>query len=212
MGRNYKHGKCSVCGRESKLHKGDLCSKHYNQMKKYGKFLDDNPRCQYDLNEIIVYENHAEIILYDNLGYEINRTLIDLEDVEKVKNYKWVINTQGYVVTTMNKKGVRLHRYIMGCEKPEKIDHINRNKLDNRKCNLRICNTKENNRNLSRSRNNKSCVTGVCWSKGRWRAYITFNNKNIDLGYFDKFCDAVECRWKCEKELFKEYSPLNSYN
>ena len=206
MGKNHKHTKCSVCGRE-KLYRGDLCFKHYNQMKKYGQFLDNNPRSQSDLNEIIMYDDYAEIILYDNLGYEASRTLIDLEDVEKVKGHKWGM-AGGYVATSINRKKVKLHRYIMECEKNKRIDHINRNRLDNRKCNLRICTTEENNRNLSRARNNKSCVTGVCWNKGKWRAYITFDNKNIDLGYFDKFCAAVECRWKYERELFKEYSPL----
>jgi hypothetical protein len=209
MTRKYKKGNCSICGRYGTLNKNKTCSKHYSQMKKYGKYLDDNSRFQTDPNEIIMHNDYAEIILYDKLGYEAKRSKIDLDDIDKVKNIKWSLGSGGYVRGNIKGKNYPLHRYIMPCDKKEVVDHINRDRLDNRKSNLRICNTIENNRNLSMAKNNKSCVTGVCWRENKkvWRAYITYNSKNIELGAFDKFCDAVECRWKYERRLFGEFSP-----
>ena len=58
---------CSQCGRKlDRKYPKMLCDKHYQQLKEYGFFLDDNPRNE-DPNEIILYDNHAEIILYNKL-------------------------------------------------------------------------------------------------------------------------------------------------
>lgn len=130
-------GKCEICGREVKYTKNGMCSKHYNQWYKYGKVLDNNPRTTHDPNEIVIYDNYAEIILYDNKSYEIARALIDLDDVEKVKKYKWCLveNGEKHVVT---RDSYALHTLIMDCPKDKSVMHINGNNLDNRKSNLRI--------------------------------------------------------------------------
>lgn len=69
---------------------------------------------------------------------EIVYTRIDKEDEEKATKYKWQLSATGYVVGISNNKRVRLHRLIMGCESGDGkiVDHINHNRLDNRKCNL----------------------------------------------------------------------------
>ena len=46
-------------------------------------------RTRYDPNEIILYENYAEMLLYNRQGEVIASTLIDLDDVEKVNNFTW---------------------------------------------------------------------------------------------------------------------------
>ena len=73
---------CQVEGCSNKHYGKGYCQKHYNQVRKYGKILT---RTRKDPNEIIVYDNYAEIVLYDNYGKEINKALIDLDDIEKVK-------------------------------------------------------------------------------------------------------------------------------
>ena len=85
-----------------------MCYKHYNQVKKYGHVLDNNPRTRKDPNEIVIYEDHAEIVLYDNNCNETARALIDVEDVDLVKDYKWYLKNEGYVYS--NKGATRLHR------------------------------------------------------------------------------------------------------
>ena len=59
---------CSCCGREIPKHfRKGLCQKHFDQMKMYGEFLDDSQRCETDVNEIVIYDDYAEIVLYDLL-------------------------------------------------------------------------------------------------------------------------------------------------
>ena len=77
---------CKVEGCNNKHHAKGYCKKHYLQMKRHGQILD---RTIYDPNEIIEHEDYAEIILYDKQGKETARALIDLDDVDKVKDYKW---------------------------------------------------------------------------------------------------------------------------
>ena len=77
--------KCKIEGCENKIKSDGLCCKHYQQIQKFGKIK----RTKFDPNEIILYEDFAELILYDENGNEKVRALIDLEDVEKIKQYKW---------------------------------------------------------------------------------------------------------------------------
>jgi len=67
------------------------------------------------------------------------------------------------------------------------IDHINGNRLDNRKENLRICSRGENSRNQALSRGNTSGFKGVTWHKyaGKFFVQITCAGKRRNLGYFD---------------------------
>ena len=147
---------CSVEGCNNKHLAKGYCDKHYRQIKKYGEIIRVG-RTTFDPNEIVMYKDYAEIILYNDRGMEVARALIDIEDVERVSQYKWSLSKNGYVRTTINGKGVRkgikLHRFIMNVWQDEfdynsnVIDHINRNKLDNRKSNLRITSQAENNEN-----------------------------------------------------------------
>ena len=67
----------------------------------------------------------------------------DSEDLEFVKSHKWSIESSGYVHTTFNGKHVRLHTMHAGSSGMT-VDHINGNRTDNRRCNLRLCSNKEN--------------------------------------------------------------------
>ena len=59
-------------------------------MKMYGEFLDDSQRCETDVNEIVIYDDYAEIVLYDLLFEPLEYgVIIDKEDVEKVKLHCW---------------------------------------------------------------------------------------------------------------------------
>lgn len=80
-----------------------------------------------------------------------SEVLIDDEDEELVSRYKWHIGSTGYAVWRgvegSKKKTVRMHRLIANCPDEMVVDHINHNKLDNRRSNLRICTQSDNMRN-----------------------------------------------------------------
>lgn len=192
---------CCVEGCNNKHLAKGYCDKHYKQIKKYGKILD---RTRYDLNEIVIHGDYAEIILYNKNQDEVGRALIDLEDVDRVKNIRWGFSC-GYAVNSNT--GISLHRFIMDCPKGKVIDHINHNPLDNRKCNLRICSQQENIMNKSKQSNNTTGHTGVYWRErdNKWEVYICVNYKLIYLGQYDNKEEAIEARKKAEIKYFGEY-------
>lgn len=205
--------RCKVCNKECNTLRKGLCRKHYEQLRKNGCCLDNNPRTKYDSNEIVLYENYAEIILYNKNYYECARAIIDLDDVEKIKKHKWYLNDNGYVLTHIDKKNVRLHRFIKNCfDNNIIIDHKNGNKLDNRKDNLRECTSQQNSMNHKTSCNNTSGFDGVCWDKekNKWKASIKVNYKGIHLGYFNDKEEAIKVRKEAEIKYFGEYRRDNS--
>lgn len=195
--------KCD-CGNEVIVRRSDLTSKKTLSCGCYGKEVRYNLKKKYN-----TYNLTGEYgIGYTSKGEEF---YFDLEDYDLIKDYCWHINKQGYVVSTVN----LFHRIVMGSpEISYRIDHkygeTTRN--DNRKYNLRIVTASQNAMNKSLNSNNKSGVTGVIWHKKRnkWRAYIRINDKQIELGVFDKFGDAVKARKEAEEKYFGEFSYDNS--
>lgn len=119
--------------------------------------------------------------------------LIDEEYAYLLFRHKWYLSRENhgrYVVRTQrqNKKQIMisLHREIMNFPIGKQVDHINGNRLDNRKCNLRICSISENLKNQKRRNDNTSNYKGVYWNKemNKWRALISVNNKRKHLGYY----------------------------
>ena len=203
-------GKCKIEGCESKIFSGGYCSKHYNHMRKYGKIVET----RYDKNEIVINDDYAEVVLKGNDLEEKARVIIDLDDVDKIKNYKWHIISSGYAYCST--LGNLLHRYLLGLTKDddEYVDHENRNKLDCRKSNLRLSNDITNSQNSSVRLDNSSGFTGISNTKNnKWRAYIhehqgfKVKSKYIQLGTFETIEEALVIRLKAEKEMFGEFAP-----
>lgn len=148
------------------------------------------------------------------IGYTTNTHrpfYFDLEDYEKIKDYCWFEHNPilDYVVLvgTKNGKSVKFHQ-VIGCKG---YDHINRSTFDNRKSNLRPCSQHQNTFNASKKKNNKTGIIGVqsqpCSSSKPWRARIMVNRKEIHLGSFANFEDAVRARLEGEKKYFGEFAP-----
>lgn len=117
-------------------------------------------------------------------------TLVDDEDYEWLNQWKWYAQKvqQGfYAARQVNQRTICLHREIFGLKFNDGliIDHINRNRLDNRRFNLRICTPQENSLNRT-PRLTTSKYNGVSWDKTakKWRAQITINRKTQNLGRF----------------------------
>ncbi len=138
--------------------------------------------------------------IFDN-GQEV---MFDIEDLEKVSAHAWYIDSMGYVATAVNRGNVRMHRFFVR-DVPDGmvIDHINRNKLDNRMENLRVCTQKENVHNSTIRKNNTSGTPGVFFDKKvrRWRTQIYKDGKCRHVGIFDSYDDAVVARKKAENEM-----------
>lgn len=144
----------------------------------------------------------AEIIGGANVEYrtiEINTgdlVLVDVEDFERVSALHWYKDDAGYARTNIWTEGKkpRMHRFILGeTDRKTHIDHINGDKLDNRKENLRVCSASDNAKNRGKQRNNSSGYKGVIFDKARskWRAEICFNGNRKYLGRFDSVEEAA---------------------
>ncbi len=82
-------------------------------------------------------------------------------------------------------------------------DHINRNKLDNRRINLRVVTPHESNLNRCKlQKNNRSGFSGVHCDRGRWAAKLDIKGKRIYLGWFKEKMDAVEARKEAERRYY----------
>lgn len=164
------------------------------QLKKFNK---------YDLMQTygVGYCNNGEIFLFDLDCYDL------------IKDYCWYRTNSGYIATRYNSRKVLLHKLILGdIENKHNIDHINHNKYDNRKINLRFVTRSQNNINKSIQRNNTSGVPGVQWHNRDkvWEVYITINNKKTYMGRYTDFAQAVLFRKQLEQKYYGEFSYDNS--
>lgn len=135
--------------------------------------------------------------------------IIDGDDYEKVKKHKWCADSHNnnlfYAKTTVKGSNLRLHRLIMGAPKGYVIDHINRNGLDNRKSNLRVCSQLENSRNRALDKKNKSGHRGVHFDtpRNKWFAQLRYNGKTWPLGRFNTKEEAIQARLAAELKHIK---------
>lgn len=131
-------------------------------------------------------------------GWEFE-IFVDDDDYERVNKHNWRVQVY------LNKRGDkrcyvsngeigRLHRFILNvADSKIQVDHINHNGLDNRKCNLRLCDNKENNLNRYKFAGTSSKFKGVSWYKGsqKWQCIACVNGKGKHLGYFTSELEAA---------------------
>lgn len=118
----------------------------------------------------------------------------DNEDEYLIKSHKWFVDHVGYIYTIIKGNKVLLHRLILNnLDKNKPIDHIDRNKSNNKKNNLRICTKLENSKNRNLSKNNTTGYKGVFFSKRecRYEGFIGSDKKLIFLGRFDSAIEAA---------------------
>jgi hypothetical protein len=190
-GYNLRSGKiksCKCLKREQASKNAKEYCKKYNEYKIFGEY------------SIIYMENNKEVIL-------------DTEDLENALKYWWFVHN-GYAITKIydeNKSCVdlALHILVFGKKNGFQIDHIDRDRLNCRKYNLRYSNTVEQCQNRSLKSTNTSGVTGVGFDKryNKWYARICVYKNEKNLGYYNNFKDAVIARLKAEKEYFSEFAP-----
>lgn len=156
--------------------------------------------------------------------YGVKNFYVDTEDFKKIAGYKWMIlfhpQINGFYVQAQRKTGkknskIGIHRVIMNCPKNKVVDHIDRNPLNNRKENLRICTHRQNMMNtFQKTFNGKPTLSGykgVSYRKkeNKFYAYIVNHGKLLHLGSYKYEIDAALVYNGAAKYLQGEYACLN---
>lgn len=148
---------------------------------------------------------------------------IDTEDLQRVLKFSryWSISInkehpKGYVVKTVydpaiktTRTQVRLHKFILNYKGKNKVDHINHNGLDNRKCNLRIVTVEDNSRNREKKNiNNKSGYRNVFYDKriDRYVVQLQVNGKNTRFGSYKDVDEAGRIAKDMRHKYYGEFA------
>ena len=137
--------------------------------------------------------------------------IVDDEDYSQLMKYKWCLHGAGYAHTSTGTAYVLMHRMVLSAAKNQRVDHINQNKLDNRKSNLRFCTHQNNIRNSKLNKHNTTGYRGVHFYKprGNFVAGIGLDYKRKFLGYFLTAEEAARAYDRAASQHFGEFAVLN---
>lgn len=150
-------------------------------------------------------------------------TIVDEDDFAKISGYSWYSHRsekENYYAATRGKenselglnKFMYLHRFIVNAMPGKIVDHINGDKLDNRKSNLRLTDLKGNARNQNKQkRATSSKYNGVYFNRrdANWKAKKCVNGKTYSLGTFKTEVGAALAYDKSAIEMYGEFAKLN---
>ena len=197
---------CDIEGRERRHEARGWCSLHYKRWRRLG---DPEGVAQREGATILPGPDGAARIELEPGVY----ALVDPEDAERLGGKKPYLGNNGYAYLTFWVDGAArattLHGWLMGIEPGKHIDHLDGDKLNNRRANLKHVSPQQNQVNRKRlNRNNTSGVRGVTRGRrGSWVAQITVNRKNHRLGEFKTIAEAAEARRLAEIKFYGEECP-----
>ena len=154
--------------------------------------------------------NHRSIPL-KGVYSEGKFAIVDEDVFLWAQHFHWFVTANGYVATRTGAKVISMHRIIMGNPEGLDIDHVNGDKLDNRREFLRVVTRQQNNRNSKPRRGAASSFKGVTKHKasGKWAARIVVSGKPHSLGLYSNEIDAAKAYDSAVKKFFGEYGWLN---
>jgi hypothetical protein len=137
--------------------------------------------------------------------------LFDMADAGIVASRGWHLSKRGYIAGKEKRRERPLHKLLITVDSGLDIDHISRNKLDNRRSNLRVCDHHENCFNQSLRRNNTTGYIGVSFARnvGKYESYIHCDGVKYGLGYYASPEEAAFVRDSAALSMFGEFSRLN---
>lgn len=178
--------------------KGQYCHKHYKQVWRHGHPI------------ITIYDKRPAIIEGDIAKIPLSNgdyTIVDKE-YSYLDKYQWSI-AGGYAMAKIDNKRTALHWVIIGKpEYPLVTDHVNRDRLDNRKSNLRHVTRRVNNQNLGPRETNEAGYGGITKVKANdtWMVQVgKVNGKSKHIGIYKTLEEALSARLSAETIYFKEY-------
>lgn len=153
----------------------------------------------------------VETVVLNDLRGQPHEVAIDAEDLHLIARHTWRVHRRGYVVRLCGGKSIFLHRVIMAPSAGLVVDHINGDKLDNRRSNLRVCTNAQNSMNQRLSASNTSGFKGVRrhWQSGRWQAQITVDGHRRYLGLFADPRVAAHVYNRAAVHFYGEFARLN---
>lgn len=177
----------------------EIAKRHMTSLRKNSKGKIKGNKYVFEEDKVVGYD-----AVYGHEFY------IDFDDYELVSHYTWHEGNHGYITAATpngdsGDKSVLLHRLILGCKKGDGVivDHIDGNRRDCRKSNLRIADCYINTWNSVAY--GESGVKGVRFRKGKYEARITYKGKTLYLGRFPTIQEAQNARIKKELEFYPEY-------
>jgi HNH endonuclease len=141
--------------------------------------------------------------------------IVNDEDYEWLGQWRWLLLKKyaaRFVTHDGRRRVVFMHRLIMNAPDDMQVDHINHNKLDCRRSNLRLATSFENNRNRVKTTAKRSSrYKGVSFYKQtkRWGAYIRINGKHTYIGYYADEQSAARAYDRKAIELYGDFACLN---
>lgn len=142
------------------------------------------------------------------------KVIVDDENYEYLNSFYWQADKNNCVCGAYNKnskKRILIHRLILKAKDYQEIDHINGNRLDNQKCNLRFVTSSQNKINRGARKDCKSGFKGVSWHKQRnkWTARIMYKNKYHSLGLYEDIKKAADAYNNAAINYYGEYAWIN---
>jgi hypothetical protein len=133
--------------------------------------------------------------------------MVDDADYDWLSEYKWHFKASA-AYTKIKKKTISMHRLIMNAPEGMEVDHINHNRFDNRRENLRLCTKSQNQWNGILRKDNTSGYRGVSYVKRDkvWQAYIRIFGKGLHLGTYKTKSEAIKVRKIAEEKYFGEFN------
>jgi len=154
-----------------------------------------------NIEQFIAYRNDEQFVVF-----------VDAEDYERVTQFTWRVSTKGYVMRSFE-RGVMtgLHNFVMNVSANSGVDHIDRNKLNNTKQNLRLTTNQIQGQNRNLFKNNTSGYTGVTFNKSKqvWIAQIKVNYKQTHIG---QFATKEQAAFAYNEAALKFFGPMAKLN
>jgi hypothetical protein len=135
---------------------------------------------------------------------------IDAADYDWLSRYNWYL-ANGYAGRRDKGKQIYMHREITKAPMGIPVDHINHNRLDNSRPNLRVCTFQQNSLNNKKRMGSRSRFKGVTYDKryDKWCARITSKGGRFWLGWFDTEIEAARAYDRKAVEVHGEFARLN---
>lgn len=141
---------------------------------------------------------------------------VDDADYEDVARFKWCVwgtyaarSLPGHLPGQPQYRS--MHAQLMNPPEGFEVDHVNRDRLDNRRCNLRVCSAQQNMANRQCG-NNAAGLNGVTPDRGKWKAHFETGGKHYNLGRYDSAEEAARVRDAMAFKINGEFAALNFPN